>query len=119
MLNVCGSSVIGGDCTCFKGPIDRFAKANDVVQIRRVGLAFIHRQANYACAQRAIFGGELVDIEAGPCPQKGVRLRRCFNRINRSGALALQIFRTGRLRSAQSQVFRYRPRLQDLRRMVA
>jgi len=63
--------------------INRFVKANDVVQSGRFGPAFIQPESKCNSAQRTVFRGQLVDITTVPRTQHCMALRSRFGRLIR------------------------------------
>jgi hypothetical protein len=97
--------------------INRFIKANDVVQSGRFGPAFIQPESKCNSAQRTVFRGQLVDITTVPRTQHCMALRSRFGRLIRVVRLTLRLadLRLSRLRCGEIPG----DRLQDLLRMVA
>ena len=61
-------------CCCRTFWAAGFVKANDVLQVRRRGLAFVHPQGKDAGSQRAILGDQLLDVVPELRPHDRMRL---------------------------------------------
>lgn len=98
------------------GRVDGLVEADHIVDAAGLQRTGIQPQAQHTGAQCAVFGHELVDVEANPCTQDGVSLRRRFRRAgNPDGAspgfvrllfagLRVEQVRGGRLKDLQGVI---------------